>query len=48
MHNLRYYQRLMAGLREAIAGRRLDAFVATFYARRGAEPGSAPPLAGGR
>jgi queuine tRNA-ribosyltransferase len=34
IHNLRYYQRLMAGLREAIAGRALDAFVATFYARR--------------
>ncbi|TAL91999.1 MAG: tRNA guanosine(34) transglycosylase Tgt [Rhodanobacter sp.] len=34
MHNLRYYQRLMAGLREAIAGRTLQAFVETFYARR--------------
>ena len=31
IHNLRYYQRLMAGLREAIAGHSLDAFVATFY-----------------
>ncbi|HUH54741.1 MAG TPA: tRNA guanosine(34) transglycosylase Tgt [Rhodanobacter sp.] len=34
MHNLRYYQRLMAGLREAIANRTLDAFTAEFYARR--------------
>jgi len=34
MHNLRYYQRLMAGLREAIAGQALEAFVAEFYARR--------------
>jgi queuine tRNA-ribosyltransferase len=34
MHNLRYYQRLMAGLRQAIAGRTLGAFVAEFYARR--------------
>jgi queuine tRNA-ribosyltransferase len=34
IHNLRYYQRLMAGLREAIAGHALDAFVAEFYARR--------------
>ena len=31
IHNLRYYQRLMAGLREAIADHALDAFVATFY-----------------
>lgn len=34
IHNLRYYQRLMAELREAIAGHALDAFVAGFYARR--------------
>jgi queuine tRNA-ribosyltransferase len=34
IHNLTYYQDLMRGLREAIAGRRLDAFVADFYARR--------------
>jgi queuine tRNA-ribosyltransferase len=40
MHNLRYYQRLMAGLREAIANRALDAFVAGFYARRGVAKGS--------
>jgi queuine tRNA-ribosyltransferase len=42
MHNLRYYQRLMTGLREAIAGRTLEAFVAEFHARRGvrAAPGA--------
>ncbi|MDE3073690.1 MAG: tRNA guanosine(34) transglycosylase Tgt [Pseudomonadota bacterium] len=34
MHNLRYYQRLMAGLREAIAGGSLASFAARFYARR--------------
>ncbi|MEP7185678.1 MAG: tRNA guanosine(34) transglycosylase Tgt, partial [Rhodanobacter sp.] len=34
MHNLRYYQRLMAELREAIDGHVLDAFVTEFYAHR--------------
>lgn len=34
IHNLRYYQRLMAELREAIAGQALNAFVVEFYARR--------------
>lgn len=33
-HNLRYYQRLMAGLRAAIADQRLDAFVAEFHELR--------------
>lgn len=31
IHNLRHYQQLMAGLREAIAGQRLEAFVEEFY-----------------
>lgn len=35
IHNLRYYQRLMQGLRDAIEVGQLDAFVADFYARRG-------------
>ena len=39
-HNLRHYQRLMAGLRGAIAGGALEDFVAAFYARR--RGGSAP------
>ncbi|MDQ6645767.1 MAG: tRNA guanosine(34) transglycosylase Tgt [Pseudomonadota bacterium] len=34
IHNLRYYQRLMTELREAIEGHVLDAFVTEFYARR--------------
>ncbi len=34
MHNLRYYQRLMAGLRDAIAAGTLDDFSAAFAARR--------------
>jgi len=33
-HNLHYYQELMAGLRGAIAGGRLTAFVAEFHAAR--------------
>jgi len=38
MHNLRYYQRLMAGLRGAIADGSLESFVADFYAWRQATP----------
>ncbi len=34
LHNLRYYQRLMAGLRAAIEAGRLDDFVAGFHADR--------------
>ncbi|MBX3696425.1 MAG: tRNA guanosine(34) transglycosylase Tgt [Dokdonella sp.] len=37
IHNLHHYQQLMAGLRAAIAGSRLDAFVAEFYALRTGE-----------
>jgi queuine tRNA-ribosyltransferase len=33
-HNLHYYQELMQGLRDAIAGQRLSAFVAAFHAER--------------
>ncbi|CAM3841719.1 tRNA guanosine(34) transglycosylase Tgt [Parendozoicomonas haliclonae] len=43
IHNLRYYQRLMAGLRQAIEQGKLDAFVTEFYAERGMV---AKPLAG--
>nr|WP_286198109.1 tRNA guanosine(34) transglycosylase Tgt [Salinisphaera sp. G21_0] len=35
IHNLRYYQRVMAGLRGAIEEGKLEAFVAEFYRRRG-------------
>ncbi|MCO7222865.1 tRNA guanosine(34) transglycosylase Tgt [Pleionea sp. CnH1-48] len=41
IHNLRYYQRLMAGLREAIEQGSLDDFVKDFYNRRGLD---VPPL----
>lgn len=37
IHNLFYYQELMAGLREAIASQTLDAFVAQFHLGRSAE-----------
>ena len=42
IHNLHYYQELMAGLRGAIAEGRLEAFVAEFYALRRDDPRSAP------
>ncbi len=35
VHNLRHYQRVMAGLREAIAEQRLEAYVSDFYAQKG-------------
>jgi queuine tRNA-ribosyltransferase len=34
LHNLHYYQALMAGMRTAIEAGNLDAFVADFYAKR--------------
>ncbi|MDO6687311.1 MULTISPECIES: tRNA guanosine(34) transglycosylase Tgt [unclassified Agarivorans] len=42
IHNLRYYQRVMEGIREAIAAGKFDDFVADFYAKLGRE---VPPLA---
>ncbi|MFL6615847.1 MAG: tRNA guanosine(34) transglycosylase Tgt [Pantoea agglomerans] len=41
IHNLRYYQRLMAGLRQAIEEGKLERFVNEFYQRTGKE---VPPL----
>jgi queuine tRNA-ribosyltransferase len=35
IHNLRFYQRIMAELREAISEHRLEEYVAEFYARQG-------------
>ncbi|MFM2481573.1 tRNA guanosine(34) transglycosylase Tgt [Celerinatantimonas sp. YJH-8] len=35
IHNLRYYQRLMAGIRDAIEQGQFDAFVTEFYTRLG-------------
>lgn len=43
IHNLRFYQNLMAGLRGAIEAGTLSDFVSDFYALRGE---SVPPLAG--
>lgn len=37
VHNLRFYQKLMSDLREAIGQDRLEEFVAEFYARQGRE-----------
>lgn len=37
VHNLRFYQKLMSDLREAISADRLEEFVAEFYARQGKE-----------
>ncbi|HEX7341080.1 MAG TPA: tRNA guanosine(34) transglycosylase Tgt [Rhodanobacteraceae bacterium] len=39
IHNLRHYQRLMAGLRRAIEADALENFVAAFYARRRSSAG---------
>ncbi len=41
IHNLRYYQRVMQGLRDAIEQGNLDGFVADFYGKMGRE---VPPL----
>jgi queuine tRNA-ribosyltransferase len=41
LHNLRYYQNLMAGLRQAIEQGKLSRFVNEFYAKRGE---TVPPL----
>ncbi|MES1964353.1 tRNA guanosine(34) transglycosylase Tgt [Psychrobacter sp. AH5] len=35
IHNLRYYQRLMAGIRQAIEEDNFDEFVSEFYSKRG-------------
>lgn len=37
IHNLRYYQRLMTGIRDAIEQDQFDTFVADFYGKRGQE-----------
>ena len=42
IHNLRYYQNLMSGLRGAIEAGTLSDFIESFYARRGQ---SVPPMA---
>jgi len=41
IHNLRFYQRLMADIREAIAAQRFEAYAEAFYQRYGGERGRA-------
>lgn len=43
LHNLRFYQRLMAAMREAISGDRFHDFVDDFYHRRGLETPALEP-----
>jgi len=38
LHNLRFYQRLMEGIREAVGAGRFGAFRSDFHARRGPDP----------
>jgi queuine tRNA-ribosyltransferase len=46
LHNLWYYQRLMAGMREAIAAGTFGHFRRSFHAARGGDgPGAAAPVA---
>lgn len=44
IHNLRYYQRVMAGLRDAIEQGKLDDFVEEFYRKRGQPVPSLNPV----
>jgi queuine tRNA-ribosyltransferase len=43
IHNLRYYQRIMADMRTALSAGTFDAFLADFYGRQGLEVPPAPP-----
>ena len=42
IHNLRYYQRLMQGIRDALDAGTFDAFVEDFYQRRGLDVPECP------
>ncbi len=42
IHNLRFYQNLMSGLRDAISGHQLDEFIAEFYELQGLEVPALP------
>ncbi|WP_315973089.1 tRNA guanosine(34) transglycosylase Tgt [Cellvibrio sp. QJXJ] len=44
IHNLRYYQRIMADMRTALTEGTFDAFLADFYGRQGLEVPPAPPV----
>lgn len=43
IHNLRYYQRIMADMRTALSEGTFDAFLADFYGRQGLDVPPAPP-----
>jgi queuine tRNA-ribosyltransferase len=45
IHNLRYYQNLMAGIRKSLDEGRFEAYVADFYQRQGLEVPALPPSA---
>ena len=44
IHNLRYYQRIMADMRQALSDNTFDAFLTDFYGRQGLEVPPAPPV----
>ncbi len=44
IHNLRYYQRHMQNIREAIAANRLQAYAAEFYLAQGIEADAQNPV----
>lgn len=43
IHNLRYYQRIMADMRKALSDNTFDGFLSEFYGRQGLEVPPAPP-----
>lgn len=43
IHNLRYYQKIMADMRKALSDNTFDAFLVDFYGRQGLEVPPAPP-----
>ena len=43
IHNLRYYQRIMADIRKALSDNTFDEFLVDFYGRQGLEVPPAPP-----
>ena len=44
IHNLRFYQNLMAAMRKALSENTFDAFLSDFYGKQGLEVPDAPPL----
>ncbi len=44
IHNLRYYQRIMADMRKALSENTFDSFLADFYGRQGLAVPPAPPM----